>query len=159
MKYLKLPGTASMWPTEWARHALMIGLGTLLALGSVRGDEPPAPTPAVASQCSKSQQQKKNLDGSTEDKKPAATSSEKVQEQPATDEAMRKIINDYLKEQQAATTATEQGAPIFSKANLQGYLDNNGCPWLTNPNRDFTLHTGCWVQYDSVWFNQKGRGR
>jgi phosphate-selective porin OprO/OprP len=58
----------------------------------------------------------------------------------------------------AAPSGDPQKAPegyvIGSDLSVKASFKDGLFPWLETPNKDFTLHIGCWVQWDNVWWDQ-----
>jgi phosphate-selective porin OprO/OprP len=79
------------------------------------------------------------------------------------DNAVKAIVTDYLKEvdkkkkdeeKKAKEKAETEGYRIGTDLNITGKFDQNGYPWFSTPNKDFTMHIGSWVQYDNVFWDQ-----
>jgi phosphate-selective porin OprO/OprP len=78
-------------------------------------------------------------------------------------EAVKKIVGDYLKEadkkkQDDAKKAKEkvetEGYRIGTDLGVTGKFDQNGYFWLSTPNQDYTMHIGYWMHYDNVFWDQ-----
>jgi len=74
---------------------------------------------------------------------------------------VKKIVGDYLQEQDAAKKAAADAAK--AKADDEGYKVGTdlkmSASWqnglvLTTPNKDFSFHIGGWIQYDNVFWDQ-----
>jgi phosphate-selective porin OprO/OprP len=164
------------WPRKWCRRAFALGTGALLTLGTARADGPNTPVTAAPPTASSTTELLKRLDQLEKSNKDLQKKIETMQTGgiqpaggqnvvPAADgavsaDAVKKIVGDYLKDQDAQKKAAEdaakaEGVRVYSNLNLRGYVDNNGYPWLATPNNDFTMHWGAWAQYDNVWWTQQ----
>ena len=79
----------------------------------------------------------------------------------ASQDDVKKIVGDYIEDQEAKKKAAEDAAK--AKAEDEGYKVgtdlNFKATWkdglyFTTPNNDFTMHIGGWIQYDNVFYNQ-----
>ncbi|MCY2987346.1 MAG: porin [Planctomycetota bacterium] len=76
-----------------------------------------------------------------------------------TDEAIKRIVDQRLaeikqEEEQRKKEAAEKGYEVGTDLSLKASLKDGLFPWLETPNKDFTMHLGCWFQWDNVWWNQ-----
>jgi phosphate-selective porin OprO and OprP len=79
------------------------------------------------------------------------------------DEAIRRIVDQRLKEIEAQKkadeaakkqAAAERGYEVGTDLSIKGSFKDGLFPWLETPNKDFTMHISCWTQWDNVWWNQ-----
>jgi phosphate-selective porin OprO/OprP len=80
-----------------------------------------------------------------------------------TEGTVQKLVTDYLEEKDQKDKADAdakqkqaeaEGYKVGSILGITGKFDQNGYPWFSTPNKDFTMHIGSWVQYDNVWWTQ-----
>lgn len=57
-------------------------------------------------------------------------------------------------EEREKRESAEQGYVIGSDLGIKASFKDGLFPWLETPNKDFTLHISCWVQWDNVWWEQ-----
>ena len=79
------------------------------------------------------------------------------------DNSVKKLVSQYLDEQdqvkkevdaKAKKQAETEGYRIGTMLGIAGKFDENGQPWFSSPNKDFTIHIGAWMQYDNVFWDQ-----
>jgi phosphate-selective porin OprO and OprP len=96
---------------------------------------------------------------------PQATPNAPVQPPAVSQDEVKKIVGDYIKEQDAAKKAADDAAK--AQADEEGYkvgtVLNMNVNWsrgypqgivFETPNKDFTMHPGAWFQFDNVFFTQ-----
>ena len=158
------------WLTGLRMYVIATCFGLACGAGTIRADERDAALQAQLEQQRKQlevqskqiEELRKRLDATEAVSAQGAASSK-----PATieDNAVKAIVADYLQEvdkkkkddeKQAKEKAEAEGYRIGSLLNITGRFDENGYPWFSTPNKDFTMHIGSWVQYDNVFWDQSG---
>jgi phosphate-selective porin OprO/OprP len=140
-----------------------------LASGSGRAGDNDAELRSLVEQQSKqiAEQQKQledlkhRLDASEALKVQALATS--AHEPALNDVSVQKLVSEYLdekdkKEKEEAKAqqakADEDGYKVGTILGITGKYDQNGYPWFSTPNKDFTMHIGSWVQYDNIFWEQ-----
>jgi phosphate-selective porin OprO/OprP len=161
------------WLTGLRKYVISACVGLACSTGAARADDKDA---ALRSQL---EQQSKQLEAQSKqieelwkrlDAAETATAGQASVRgaslgQPANvdDNAVKAIVADYLKqvdekkkgdEKAAKDKAEAEGFRVGSNLNITGKFDQNGYPWFSTPNKDFTMHIGSWVQYDNVFWDQ-----
>lgn len=161
------------WLIGLRKYVISACVGLACSTGAVRADERDAALQSQLEQQSKQieaqskqiEELRKRLDATEAAKVANAGVQGEAVSQPITvdDNAVKAIVADYLKEvdkkkkddeKQAKDKAEDEGYRIGTILNITGKFDENGYPWFSTPNKDFTLHIGSWVQYDNVFWDQ-----
>jgi phosphate-selective porin OprO/OprP len=119
----------------------------------------------IEAQSKQIEELRKRLDAAEAAKLVNASAQGAAPSQPAKpdDNAVKAIVADYLKEvdkkkkddeKKAKEKIETEGYPIGTVLGITGKFDQNGYPWFSTPNKDFTMHIGSWVQYDNVFWDQ-----
>jgi phosphate-selective porin OprO/OprP len=154
------------WLTKWRYCCLAICISLLLSTGVSRAGDKDAELRQLLDQQSRQiEQQRQQLEELRQ--RLDAAEARTVGGEPGSldDNSVKKIVGAYLDEQdkkkkdddaKAKKEAETEGYRIGTILGITGKFDDNGYPWFSTPNKDFTMHIGSWVQYDNVFWDQSG---
>jgi phosphate-selective porin OprO/OprP len=139
-------------------------LGLLVNIGMSRAEDNDAEMRRLADQQSRQiEQQRQQLEKLRQRVVAVEAAAQSAGGGTVDDNSVKKIVSQYLDEQdqkkkeddaKAKKQAETEGYRIGTILGIQGRFNENGEPWFSTPNKDFTMHIGAWMQYDNVFWTQ-----
>jgi phosphate-selective porin OprO/OprP len=152
----------AFWLKAWRKYVIGACVALLISVGTSRAGDADLELRALIEQQNKQIQEQNRQIDELKKRLDATEATKGLGAQGISSEAVKKLVSAYISEAEqdkaksdyAEKATSDDGYKVGTILGITGKFDQNGYPWFSTPNKDFTMHIGSWLHYDNVWWTQ-----